>query len=220
MKILHIISSLEEKYGGPSILLPELSLKQKEKNNEVEILTTFFNKKEIKNYSQKKIKLRFFKVFSTYRISLKLFFWLLFNLRNYDCIHVHSLYRYPCDLTILLSLFQRKSLVFSPHGALDPYLFNKSQFKLVGLFFKKLIHLILNLPLRKSIFHFTAENEKKVCMVGNLVSKSFIIPPLVVEMKQTINLNKNFLKDHLSLSKESFLIGYIGRLHGKKNIDS
>lgn len=223
MKILHIISSLNEKYGGPSILLPQLTKKQKENNNKVEILTTYFSNEynsHKDHYLSSGIKLRLFKVFTVYRISLKLLFWLFLNLKNYDCIHVHSIYRFPTDITILLSFFQKFPLVFSPHGSLDPYLFNKSQYRFIGIFSKKIIHLILHLPLRKAVFHFTAQDEKNLCSLKNLVTKNFIIPPLVIEMQETKFLNKDFLKSHLKIKPDSFLIGYIGRLHEKKNIDS
>ena len=41
MKILHIVSSLDEKYGGPSILIPQLTLKQIELKNKIDIVTTY-----------------------------------------------------------------------------------------------------------------------------------------------------------------------------------
>ena len=40
MRVLHIVSSLEEKCGGPSILIPELSIQLRNSNVEVDILTT------------------------------------------------------------------------------------------------------------------------------------------------------------------------------------
>lgn len=223
MKILHIIASLQEKYGGPSVLLPQLSFKQKGKNNDVEILTTYlFNEKDEKKYFflNKGIKLRRFRVYTNYRFSFRLLIWLICNLKNYDCVHIHSIYRFPNDIAILISLFQKFPLVFSPHGSLDPYLLNRSQYKLFGIICKKLINFLLNIPLSNATFHFTAKEERKICILKNIVSKSFIIPPLVIEKKDTVNLKKNFLKDYLHINFDSFLIGYIGRLHEKKNIDS
>ena len=98
MRILHIVSSLEEKYGGPSILIPELSIQLKKEKIEIDILTTYFKgEKELykDKLLNKGINLKIFKVYTKYRVSLKLFFWLFMNLSNYDCIHIHSLYRFP-----------------------------------------------------------------------------------------------------------------------------
>ena len=223
MKVLHVISALDEKYGGPSILLPELCLKQKENNDVVHIVTTTLTNESIL-FKEKLLNggvyLKIFKAFSKYRFSMNLYLWYLRNLSKYDVIHIHSIYRFPVDLAFLISFLNGYKFVFSPHGSLDPYLFNRSDNKLIGFLLKKLIHLILYFPLKKAFFHFTAEDEKKLCMLKNIVSKSSVISPIAFEEKKTDLLNKNYLKSFLKISKETFLIGYIGRLHEKKNIDS
>ena len=84
MKILHIVASLDEKYGGPSILVPEISYKQNEFKNKVDILTTYFKKEEDTSenfYCKNGVNFKRFKVFSKYRISIKLFIWFLNNLQ-------------------------------------------------------------------------------------------------------------------------------------------
>ena len=223
MKILHIISSLDEKYGGPSILLPELCIRQKENNIDINIITTYLSDESLSfkdKLLNRGINLKIFKVFTKYRFSINLILWFLKNLRNYEVIHIHGIYRFPVDIAFIIAFLYRNKFVFSPHGSLDPYLFNRSDNKLIGFFLKKLIHLILYYPLKNAFFHFTAEDEKRLCMLKNIVSKSFIIPPIAFEIKEIGILNKNYLKSILKISKETFLIGYIGRLHEKKNIDS
>ena len=106
MKILHIVSSLDEKYGGPSILIPQLALKQIELKNKIDIVTTSDSNESQKfkeKLFNKSVNLIIFKVFTKYRISLKLLFWLLINLRNYDVIHIHGIYRFPVDITFIFS---------------------------------------------------------------------------------------------------------------------
>lgn len=223
MRVLHIVSSLEEKYGGPSILIPELSIQLSKFQIEVDILTTFLNgeKRAYENkFSNKGVNLKIFKAFTTYRFSLKLFLWLIRNLSNYDCVHIHSLYRFPCDLSLILLFFKKVNVIFSPHGSLDPYLFNKSDHKFIGLIFKKIIHIFINHNLTKVTFHFTTNDEKKVCKLNHLVSKNFIIPPIGVDISKDDLIDKNFLKNLLKIDNQSFLIGYIGRLHPVKNLDS
>ena len=223
MKILHIISSLDEKYGGPSILLPELCLRQKENNVDVNIITTYLSNESLTfkdKILNKGLNLKIFKVFTKYRFSIPLILWFFKNLRNYEVIHIHGIYRFPVDLAFIIAFLHGNKFIFSPHGSLDPYLFNRSDNKFIGLFLKKLIHLILYFPLKKALFHFTAEDEKRLCMLKNIVTKSFVIPPIAFEMEKTDILNKNHLKSILKISKETFLIGYIGRLHEKKNIDT
>ncbi len=223
MKILHIVSSLDEKYGGPSILIPQLTLKQIELKNKIDIVTTSdFNESQKfkEKFLNKSVNLIIFKVFTKYRISLKLLFWVLINLRNYDVIHIHGIYRFPVDITFIFSFLYRLNCVFSPHGSLDPYLFKRSDYKLVGFFSKKIIHLILHYPLKNVLFHFTETDERRFCMLNHLVKKSFVIPPLAIDVTNTDYLNKHYVKDMLKIQRKTFLIGYIGRLHEKKNIDS
>ena len=55
-------------------------------------------------------------------------------------------------------------------------------------------------------------------MLNHLVKK-FVIPPLAIDVTNTDYLNK-YVKDMLKIQRKTFLIGYIGRLHEKKNIDS
>ena len=69
MKILHIISSLDEKYGGPSILLPELCIRQKENNVDVNIITTYLSNESLTfkdKILNKGLNLKIFKVFTKY----------------------------------------------------------------------------------------------------------------------------------------------------------
>ena len=104
MKILHIVSSLDEKYGGPSILLPELTIKHVELKNEIDIVTTYHVNESLKfkkKFFNKGINLFLFKVFSKYRISFNLIFWLIRNLKNYNVIHIHGIYRFPVDITFI-----------------------------------------------------------------------------------------------------------------------
>ena len=71
MKILHIVSSLDEKYGGPSILVPKLTIKQVELKNEIDIVTTYHpneNLKFKKKFLNQGINLFIFKAYSKYRI--------------------------------------------------------------------------------------------------------------------------------------------------------
>ena len=224
MRVLHIVAlSLEEKYGGPSILIPELSIQLSKFNIEVDILTTSLNgeKNSFKDkFLNKGINLKIFKAFTTYRVSFRLFFWLITNLPNYDCVHIHGLYRFPCDISFLLLFFKKFNVIFSPHGSLEPYVFNKSDHKFIGLVFKKIIHFFINYPLTKVTFHFTTHDERKVCKLNHLISKSFIIPPIGVDIPEDNLLNNKFLKNYLKIDQESFLIGYIGRLHSVKNLDS
>ena len=223
MKILHVVASLDEKYGGPSILLPKLTIKQFESKNEIDIVTTHCSNEDLKfkkKFLNQGINLFIFKVFSKYRISLNLIFWLVRNLRNYNVIHIHGIYRFPVDITFIFCFLCRLNFVFSAHGSLDPYLFKRSDNKLIGLFSKRIIHLILHFPLKNVLFHFTASEEKKLCMLNHLVKKSFIIPPIAIDYSNSNNLNKSYVKDMLKIERDTFLIGYIGRLHEKKNIDS
>ena len=82
MKVLHVISALDEKYGGPSILLPELCLRQRENIDIVHVVTTTLTNESI-SFKEKLLNggvyIKIFKAFSKYRFSMNLYLWYLKN---------------------------------------------------------------------------------------------------------------------------------------------
>ena len=107
-------------------------------------------------------------------------------------------------------LFKKLNIIFLP-WFIRSLSFNKSDHKFIGILFKKIIHIFINYSLTKVTFHFTHKDEKKYVIKAPCF-KGFIIPPIGINIPKDNLINKNFLKDYLKIDKQSFLIGYIGRL--------
>ena len=114
----------------------QLITKQKSYLERIDLLTTStdnLDKDIINLFVNSKTKIYNFKTQNIYQFSFSIFKWLNENLKNYDCIHIHGLYRFPCDAALIISAIKKYPVIFSPHGALDPYLYKKSDHKLPGL---------------------------------------------------------------------------------------
>lgn len=225
MKILHIISGLEPKSGGTKTFLTQLIIKQKLNGLEPQLLSLskkkndFLDSIEYKEIKKTRIRTFIFDSFSTYKLSFKFLFWLIKNFSNYDCIHIHALFRFPVDVSMLLSSLWRVPTVFSPHGSFDRNLLFISNFKIFGILCKKLIMFVLLPSIHKVNFHFTTESEKNSCLFNVKNNRSFIIP-IGIDIPSKSSLNSKIIRKKIDISKDTFLLGYLGRLQSKKNLTS
>ena len=73
--------------------------------------------------------------------------------------------------------------------------------------------------LSKIFFHFTTYLEKESCVYTIKNKKSFFLP-IGVEIPKIKELNSEDIRSKLSIAKDTFLIGYLGRLQYKKNLIS
>ena len=64
-----------------------------------------------------------------------------------------------------------------------------------------------------------SEDEGKICSIKKRSKLNYVIP-IGIEPPPTDFNNKCYLRKKLEIDEKNFLIGYIGRIHQKKNIDS
>jgi glycosyltransferase involved in cell wall biosynthesis len=100
MRIFHIISSINLKYGGPSRFVLDLAVKQNKMFQDSSICTTFEehdNEKLIQKDSFLKKKIIGFKtnIFHSIRYSQGFKNFIDHHIEQYDIIHIHGLYRFP-----------------------------------------------------------------------------------------------------------------------------
>ena len=117
-KILRIVTSLNPKYGGPSVGIIESSKHLVKHGFKVDIVT--LDKKKISNIKIKDIKIINFSDYlgEHFRFSFKLFLWLLKSRKNYDNFIIHGLWQFP---TLLARLLLKKKYFVFIHGQLDPF---------------------------------------------------------------------------------------------------
>ena len=225
MRILHVISSIDFKYGGPSRFVLDLVLAQNKKGIEANICTVYQNDKEKKISSKYKFiknKIFNFKVILLKQISFSLLFKKFIDnkIYTYDIIHIHGLYRFPTSYGAYKARKLKLPYIIRPHGSLDPYLYKQSSHSLI---LKRLWEYFFDFPniRNSSAIHCTSNLEKKKINQFNVASKTklFVIPNFISDIffkKKTKNLS---FKNKIGFSNDDKIILFLGRINFKKGLD-
>jgi glycosyltransferase involved in cell wall biosynthesis len=216
-KILRIVTSLNPKYGGPSVGIIESSKHLIKNGFKVDIVT--LDKQKGLNPKFKNIKIINFSDYlgSNYRFSFKAYMWLFKSRIHYDFFIIHGLWQFQTLLARLL--LKGRYLVFT-HGQLDPF-FGLNFLKKI----KKKIYWYLfeyqNLQKANSII-LTSEQEKK--NLNNTFVNTNKIKKQVIRygiFKKKINkklIIKKFHSKFPFIKKRNFYL-FLGRFHEKKGCE-
>ncbi|RMH35574.1 MAG: glycosyltransferase [Nitrospirae bacterium] len=227
MKILHVIQAWSLSFGGTSTVIHGLTKAQSEGGLEVHVITTNLDTPsgELLDVPVNRpietngANVRFFPISNgalLYSGGIRSF--LKHHCRDFDLIHVHGLYRFPMTYAAFQARKQRVPYVITPHGALDPYLYQRSTKGSVLL--KRIYEWLFEMRSlhRASAIHYTAEEERQRAAFLNIQAPSFVVPNgLDWEMFRTLPPRGNFRK-RLGLSKEPMLL-FVGRIHFVKGLD-
>lgn len=212
MKILHIIPSISDYHGGPSNAIFQYTNYQKRNGLEPAILTTDFliddYKKKINNvpiYIFPKFNFNI-RLINDYAISLRLIFWLIFNIHKFDLVHVHALFSFPSTFAMLIARIFKKKYILRTIGQLMEWSLNE------GYSYKKIYLLLIersNIE-AASLIHMTSDIEvnqfKKKFNNQNIINLPIgvYLPSIKIKEKQ----EKSYLR-YLFLS----------RIHPKKQLE-
>ena len=202
MKILHIIPSIGVNSGGPA-LSTYLTVKGlRDEAIDSDIVTLQVSEKSDKLISSENFIHALSPANNTFAYSKELKKYLLTN-NQYDLYHIQGIWQYPSLITARIARKFDKPYIITPRGMLYPQDLIKGKLK-KQIFLK----LFLTTDLQKaSCIHATSEEE--MIHIRNLGVKSpiAIIPnPINIPEKSTT------IKDKLR-------IGYLGRVHPRKNIE-
>jgi glycosyltransferase involved in cell wall biosynthesis len=171
MKVLHVIPSLAARTGGPAVAAVELARVASEHGIESTVFATdaAFPAGTSKGTSvqagelpegAEEIPTRLFPMHRPYRLarSPELRKALRREIRDYDAVHIHSLYLYPQRVAAQAARTRHVPYVVSAHGALDPWLRKRGRVRkaLAGLAWQRRM---LN---NAAALHFTSEVESKL----------------------------------------------------------
>jgi glycosyltransferase involved in cell wall biosynthesis len=198
------------------------------KNNiDAEIVTTNDNGEDILdvplrkfiNYQQ--VPVQFFPRFSPsihalreFAFSRELTIWLWQNIRNYDLLHIHTIFSYAPSIAMAIARCQKVPYIVTVHGIL-------CEWSLQQKYLKKKLYLKLlekaNLNHSQSI-HFTSIAEQKEASPLNLTSSSFVLPLGIYTSQSILNAREKLTK-HLNIPADEPIILFLSRLHPKKGLD-
>lgn len=134
-----------------------------------------------------------------------------------DLVHVHGLYRFPQSFACWYSRKIKKPYILSPHGSLDPVLFNKEERKLMRRLYQRFFE-IENVRKSNKV-HFTATDELEFAnFLG--VKKNGVVIPNGIETSDFKKLpDKGFFKSTFEVKQKHFKILFLGRVAWKKGLD-
>jgi len=210
MKIMHIVTSIEDEFAGPSYSVP--SLCNALQSNGCDITLYVLN--NVPNNKKYNFKIQSFernsfpskKISNLLGLSRKMYKSIEKDIENYDIIHSHMLWKAPNYYPGILSKKYQKPFLIAPRGTLSEWALNYSSWK------KKLI---LKLGQKKALdavtcFHATALEEKEDISKFGYKDIPCAILPNGIDIPEL----KNKTKD-----KKFKRLTFLSRIHEKKGID-
>jgi glycosyltransferase involved in cell wall biosynthesis len=201
MKILYAISNLGIRSGGPAHSVFYTSKGLKNIGCDINILTYSIENDDqflcdedfIISILNKKTSFAYSSAYKNYLQS-----------HIYDIYHIHGIWQYPSYITAKISRRRHRPYIISPRGMLYPQALNHSRFKKKMFLFFSLMHDLHN----ASAIHVTCMEEMQhIRKMGIKSPIAFIPNPLDFPKKSEI------------VSPTKLRIGYLGRVHPRKNID-
>lgn len=219
MKVLQVISTVSNFYGGTTEVFSQLCKGLVKIGVNVDVVTTNDNgpgqprgnpslPEGVNGYYLP------ISLFEKFKYSHKLHSWLVSNIPNYDLIHCHSLWSYfPAKTAQISKMFNIPYLV-SPHGMLSPYTFSRNYLpkKLYWHFIEK--KFILN----ASGLLASSNEEKKEIIAYNKTAKIEVIPHGLPDEAYSSSKNSNFLRKKYKLNPNTPILLFFSRLHPKKGL--
>jgi glycosyltransferase involved in cell wall biosynthesis len=221
MKVLHIIPSISKKRGGPSTAIISMVRELRAKGIDAAILTTTDNciYRENDNpegswFLIESVPVLMFPIIDSkprfireYLISIRFLYWLLYNIKYYDLLHVHSIFSYTSTLAMLLARLTKTPYIVRTIGQLNSWSLSQSPVRK-----RIMLFLIERTNLEKAnAIHVTSEYEEKelkiVCTNQNILRLELgvDIPGMIKSLDQKRCNYTRFI--------------FLSRIHPKKQLD-
>ena len=224
MRVLHVIPSVAERYGGPSQLIIAMCRALQADGIEVEIATTNADGDRVLSVELGSLQLfkgvgvRFFKrQFSeAYKYSAPLAAWLRKSVVNYDLVHIHAVFSHSCMVAAKACLDNNVPYLMRPLGTLDPWSIKQK-------------------PWRKRIFlacggtralenassvHYSTQLERQRTEARHGLDNGVVIANAVDSKLFDVPLDPVVFGQHFSELEPGQYLLFMGRLHSKKNIEA
>ena len=218
LKVVHIVAGLWRENGGPSVVIPNLCIGLLENNCDVSIVTVdgdhsdellAAKKMGVKVYSFKSIS------WTPIRYCFGMNDALKDIIKNADIVHNHGLWLYPNWLALKWSKHWKKPLVLTPHGVLDPNLFNKKRYK-------KILPWILvdkNIVKYSSLIIALSDSEKiAITATIHQVKKKIKIIPNGVSTNNLNSLGAISLMSDFDNYKKILFLSRVAPIKGVENL--
>jgi glycosyltransferase involved in cell wall biosynthesis len=217
MKVLHVIPSVSHVHGGPTKAIEQMEKALASMGIEVTTATT--NDDGAKRRSDVPIgvlcrtehasRIYFDKSIERYFVSFGLAKWLREHVREFDMLHLHSLFSFPTTVAARCAYRSGVPYVVRPLGTLDRY--SLSARRPIA----KRLSIALNeskILARAATVHFTSEREKEDADSLNIAYRAAILPLGIEIPSFPVHLD--------AVDRDGKHVLFLSRLDPKKNIEA
>lgn len=224
MKILHIVTTLSPRYGGPSKVCREMCRMLAERGEDVTIYTTDrdypkgrLNVPTNKPITENGYTVWYFPVqFASYMFSLDMWKALQRNAEAFDVFHIHGLYRFPQTIAAYYARKNGIPYIIRTHGSLDPFLFNRPKNRYVKRLYEYLLEM-RNLN-KASIIHYTTEEEMLLTQPLDIDAQGIVIPNgIILDEYENLPPSGKF-RESYNIGDQKIIL-FLGRINFKKGLD-
>ncbi|MEH2140493.1 glycosyltransferase [Nostoc sp.] len=227
MRVLHVIPSVPQVRGGPSLVVLDMVKALRTNNVDAEIATTNDNGDCLldvplqKLIQYKQVPIWFFSRFSPtvktvreYAFSWQLTAWLWDNISQYDILHIHAIFSYASTIAMAIARLKNVPYIVIPHGLLSEWSLQQSTCK-KQIYMRLIEQANLN---HSQAIHLTSQLEQQEVAQLELIAPSFVLPHGLSHPPQ-IPHARFLLRQHLNLPADEPVILFLSRLHPKKGLD-
>lgn len=223
MKILHVIANLATRYGGPPKACFEMARAVARLGHEVGIYTTNQDgptELEVSAVSpilKDGVEIRYFPVQHPrfWGFSLPLARALRKVVREFDIVHIHSLYLFHNTVAAHYCRKYDVPYLVRPHGTLDPFIFERHRFR------KSVMELLIEHKNIKhaAAIHFTSEEEKKLAEPYTFRTPGIVVAHgLDLAEYEDLPALGTFRSRYPETSGKKIIL-FFGRINFKKGLD-
>jgi len=230
MKVLHVVSSLAPRLGGLPAAAIWIAHAEAAAGANVALLTTDLNypkgrldRTDLQIDPHIPLHLRLFPGWRPFLwFSPGLFHTLQREIKNFDVVHIHGLYRLPVSTAGYLAHRHKVPFVMTPHGSLSPFEFGRSTAAgRLGVPLKRLYEHLIEFPNLNNagLIHCTSQIEEKQLERLAFRAPKIVIPNGIDDDFFSVRPEKGWLRDRLGIDRLDPLILFLGRIHFKKGLD-
>ena len=221
MRVLHVIPSVAQRYGGTSTAIVPMINSLYEQDTDVYLAATDADgagrRVSLVDFSDIQNLHLFRRDFSeTWKVSSAMWRWLKHHVRDFDLVHIHALWSFSSTIAARVCMQQNIPYILRPAGMLSEYSFHHKGWK------KQLYWRVLEKKTiqNASSFHATSHGEEQDIKRVRADANIFVIPNGVEDeaFNYPVATDTEMLRTKMVNGSDAPVILFLSRLHPKKGI--
>lgn len=219
MSLLHVISSLSPRDGGPPEVTRQLAVAYGQNNARMEVVCNDDPSMPFLKDFPCPVHALGQRWLGKYSLSPKMWRWLHANAHRYDGIVVQGIWTFPCIAVRAAALKSNLRYAVFPHGSLDPWFKTKYPLKHI----KKMLYWPLQYPVLRdaAAVLFTSSLEPDLARQSFTPNEwsAMLYPQGICEPEGDPNAQRELLYQTIPQLRNRRFLLFMGRLHVKKGCD-